>query len=75
MVFPMEQFSHPQGLSFIAFCCFCLLLPHPPCPEARSGTLSPAVPQAPTMSGRLLLLAVLLAPPAVLAQKRSQGGC
>lgn len=34
--------------------------------------------QAPTMSGRLLLLAVLpalLSPPAATAQKRSQGGC
>lgn len=75
VVFPTDRFSHPRGLSFIAFCCFFIAPAPPAVPRGREQHPVPAVPQAPTMSGRLLLLAMLLGPPAVLAQKRSQGGC
>ena len=68
-------------LRFIPFYCFCPMHPSLPCPEAWGwhrvavAASSPAVLQGPTMSGRLLLLALLLAPQAAAAQKRSQGGC
>lgn len=66
---------------FTPFNCFYPVHPSPPCPEAWgwhrvvAAASSPAVLQGPTMSGRLLLLSLLLAPQAAAAQKRSQGGC
>lgn len=66
---------------FTPFYCFCPMHPSPPCPEVWgwrrvvAAASSPAVLQGPTMSGWLLFLALLLAPQAAAAQKRSQGGC